>query len=582
MTMPLTIGRGIASAAATPAITASPLPAPSTEQQDIINAALNLQPGGEVTAEASAGSGKTTTLRMIHSACSERGIAASAVAFNRHSADDFKSKGVPAKTLHSAGLSLLRSCAPQLATFGKPEKYIFNVCGFNVPFDLRSVDVSRMFDHIRASGYVPEGLPGFGLAGVDTSIQGWRYQLIDSGIGNIQRFEKEAEDSDIVEFVAYFDDLMRQSLDYAASSGACDYQDMIWRVIALKLEPPARGVPEILMVDEAQDLSRADHAVIGQLAVNGRTIWVGDRAQSLYGWRQAVPEVFARKVAAGSLPLSITRRCSHAVVNYVSSVFGHIRAADDAPAGVVETLSSVDYLDRAERIAKQAKPGDMVIAYRNGDLTAVATALLANGTPIDFSLGDDSPGASMKKALGIRDDQIKMSYRQLSDAWFSNAEAKLHQLVNMGKLDDASEIADLGAAIEFVESTVKRIGRVQQSSTVSEFTAEVTRIFSTRTRGPKVRVSTIHRAKGLEPADGGTVFWLTGNPWPHMPKKLASITWPLTNIDGLSPEELRYSYGNCLGYVAATRAKERLVISHDPDAVGVRGRLHQLLKQLVE
>ena len=97
-----------------------------------------------------------------------------------------------------------------------------------------------------------------------------------------------------------------------------------------------------------------------------------------------------------------------------------------------------------------------------------------------------------------------------------------------------------------------------------------------------MRISTIHRAKGLEPADGGTVFWLTGNPWPYMPKKLASVSWPLKNVGDLSPEALRFSYGNCLGYVAATRAKERLVIAHDPDTVGARGRLHNLLKQLVE
>ena len=582
MAMPLSISRGNAIAA--PAnITASPLPTSSTEQKTIIAAALALRSGEEITAEASAGSGKTTTLRMVHAECCTQGITASAIAFNRHSVEDFKSKGVPARTLHSAGLNLLRLREPQLAAFGKPEKYILSVSGFNVPFDLRGVDVSRFYDFLRGSGYVPEGLPGFGLAGVDGSIAGWRYQMLDSGIKNIERFEKDAADTDIVEFAHYFDDLMRQSIDYAGRTGACDYPDMIWRVIALKLEPFARGNADILMLDEAQDLSRADHAVIGQLAANGRTLWVGDRAQSLYGWRQAVPEVFAKKVAAGSLPLSISRRCSHAVVDYVSSIFGHIKAADDAHAGVIHTLASVDYIDRAERIAQQAKPGDMVIAFRNGDLTAVATALLAKGTPIDFSLGDDSPGASMKKALGVRDDQIRMPYRQLSDDWFSSAEAKLRHLVNLGKLDDAAEIADLGAAIEFVESTVKRIGRVPLiGSTVSDFTAEVTRIFSSRTRGAKVRISTIHRAKGLEPADGGTVFWLTGNPWPYMPKKLASVSWPLKNVGDLSPEELRFSYGNCLGYVAATRAKERLVIAHDPDTVGARGRLHNLLKQLVE
>lgn len=582
MAMPLSISRGSATVLA-PIPPAGPLQAPSGEQKNIIAKSIALMPGGELNVEACAGSGKTTTLRMVHCESNLHGIAASAIAFNRHSVEDFRSKGVPAKTLHAAGLGLLRLCAPHLAAHGKPEKYILSVSGFNVPFDLRGADVSRMYDHVRSTGYVPEGLPGFGLAHVDNSINGWRLMLINSGVRNIERFEHEANDADIGEFSNYFDELMRKSLDFAARNGACDFQDMIWRVLALKLEPPARVNPEILLVDEVQDLSLADHAVIGQLAINGRILRVGDRAQSLYGWRQAVPEVFARMVAAGSLPLSITRRCSRAVVHYVSSVFDHIQAADDAAAGVVETLSSVDCIDRAERIAKQAKPGDMVIAYRNADLTPVATALLAAGKPIEFSLGDDSPGASMKQALGVRDDQIRDSYRLVSDYWFANAEAKLRQMVHVGKLDEADEIADLGAAIEFVEATVKRVGRVPIiGSTVTEFTSEVTRIFSSRARGPKVRISTIHRAKGLEPADGGTVFWLTGNPWPYMPTQLASITWPLTNVDELSPEELRYSYGNCLGYVAATRAKERLVIAHDPDAGGTRGRLHLLLKQLLD
>lgn len=62
-------------------------------------------------------------------------------------------------------------------------------------------------------------MPGFGLAGVDGSIAGWRYQMLDSGIKNIERFEKDAADTDIVEFAHYFDDLMRQSIDGAGRTG---------------------------------------------------------------------------------------------------------------------------------------------------------------------------------------------------------------------------------------------------------------------------------------------------------------------------------------------------------------------------
>jgi ATP-dependent helicase/nuclease subunit A len=87
--------------------------------------------------------------------------------------------------------------------------------------------------------------------------------------------------------------------------GVVDFDDLLLRTLALLDDPVvltrARGLFDVIFVDEFQDTDRTQARIIERLArdedgqfVPGRTIVVGDPKQSIYGFRRADPETYRR------------------------------------------------------------------------------------------------------------------------------------------------------------------------------------------------------------------------------------------------------------------------------------------------
>lgn len=73
--------------------------------------------------------------------------------------------------------------------------------------------------------------------------------------------------------------------------GAMDFTDLI--EVALDASPSAPGSPEVVIVDEAQDLSRLELALARRWGTSaGALVLVGDPWQCLYEWRGSEPGVF--------------------------------------------------------------------------------------------------------------------------------------------------------------------------------------------------------------------------------------------------------------------------------------------------
>jgi DNA helicase II / ATP-dependent DNA helicase PcrA len=118
-----------------------------------------------------------------------------------------------------------------------------------------------------------------------------------------------------------------------------------------------------VLVDEYQDLNRADQALIDALAGNGAVTVIGDEDQSIYGFRNAHPEGIVEYPQTHANThdelLNECRRCPHGVVQIANALINHNqrlapKALNPCPqngAGVVYIVQHDSVADEIETLA---------------------------------------------------------------------------------------------------------------------------------------------------------------------------------------------------------------------------------------
>lgn len=96
-----------------------------------------------------------------------------------------------------------------------------------------------------------------------------------------------------------------------------DFDDMLWLTYLKNI--PFVPQADFVFVDEAQDLSEVQHALLERMVKpnGGRLVAVGDKHQAIYGFRGAHTngmDELTKRFNATALPLSISYRCSQKVV----------------------------------------------------------------------------------------------------------------------------------------------------------------------------------------------------------------------------------------------------------------------------
>lgn len=115
-----------------------------------------------------------------------------------------------------------------------------------------------------------------------------------------------------------------------ADTQRVDFDDMLW----LTYHKAVKFVPQndFIFVDEAQDLSGIQHELLSRmLKPSGRLIAVGDKHQAIYGFRGAHTngmDELKDRFSAIELPLSISYRCSQAVVKEAQRILNEPQAAE--------------------------------------------------------------------------------------------------------------------------------------------------------------------------------------------------------------------------------------------------------------
>jgi DNA helicase II / ATP-dependent DNA helicase PcrA len=175
------------------------------------------------------------------------------------------------------------------------------------------------------------------------------------------------------------DDVLFASIK-AAYAGSIDLDDQVYMPALFGGSFPRFP---IVLVDENQDLSPVNHALLDKL-VKGRTCSVGDRWQAIYGFRGAETNGVDKTKARFNMtemPLSFSFRCPEAIVRAVHWRVPHMKWIKSG--GVYEKLSELDPLSIPE--------GAAIICRNNAPLFRAAFALLSQKRSVQVAGSDVGP-----------------------------------------------------------------------------------------------------------------------------------------------------------------------------------------------
>ena len=310
---------------------------------------------------ALAGAAKTSTLVMA--AQSIKGSTLS-IAFNKRIAEELQARmphSVECRTLNSIGhralsrflgrrriviksskrSDLLRAAIKELPT--KEQGDLWD--GF--------ADMSKAISHGVNNGWIPSGNPN------------WPVGLIsDAEFYGSLDFEPSDREAELIHKVS-------TTAIAEALRGTCDYSDQL---LIPTLWPASFDPYSTVMVDEVQDLSPLNHAMLKKIVKRNRLIAVGDPRQSIYAFRGADTGAMARlrqEFAMEDLPLTISFRCPQSVIEHVHWHAPAMRWPEWAQPGEVRTLT--------EWNADSIPDGAAIICRNNAPLMRTALRLIRAG-----------------------------------------------------------------------------------------------------------------------------------------------------------------------------------------------------------
>lgn len=307
-----------------------------------------------------------------------------------------------------------------------------------------------------------------------------------------------------------------------------DFTDMIYRVVIEGLKMPKF---DFIFVDESQDLSKVQHAIIGGIKSDkGRMIAVGDPNQAIYGFAGAdidsyfrLKDLFPNTI---ELPLSVNYRCGREIIELAKELNPAIEAWKGSKKGkvnyaVVEEIGQGDWV-----LCRNLKP----LIYLNIYFLSRGIKSYVKGIEIGAGLIAliNKIGSETTKPMLVKYAQmIKREKDKLISLGVKNPD-------NTDKIDKMRQKYD----ILYVLSE-----NVYYTKILKE---KISKIF--REQGEGICLSTMHKSKGLE---NDNVFIVCPE---LIPSKYAVQDWQKIQENNLL-------------YVAITRARKQLSFISNYDQV---------------
>ena len=482
---------------------------------------------GHLVVEASAGSGKSTTLIKCLDFIPQNSKVL-LTAFNTDIVNELKKKtsdreNVEVRTLHGLGLLFIKKNIPQVSAIPEPFKYesfiknnIKELSSINT-YTLRGREYFRYLDNIKK--YVDFG----------------RFYLCQT-VNDLAFIEERYG----IDTIADEKEIAIEVMEWGKNNlETIDYTDMVWLPNVLFLKPLGL-LFDFIFVDECQDLNKAERELVLKCFKMGtRMISVGDSQQCLYSFAGSDPQSFDILKSLPNtkcLPLSISYRCGKNIVDFAKKIVPTIEAAPNAAEGKIIKNVCLD----------EIKDGDMILCRNNAPLIQIYNEFLKLGKK-SFIRGKDI-GNNLKAIVkSTKQDVLNVDCKE--DGVFVRLYDDLFTTRNklMEKFDIDADTAMNSPQIQNKLDMINALEILAEGINSSEnIISKIDEIFPKRDKKSGISLSTIHKAKGLEAEN---VFIACKS---LMPSKSAKKDW-----------EIHQEYN--LMYVAYTRAKNILGFIDEKD-----------------
>lgn len=320
-----------------------------------------------------------------------------------------------------------------------------------------------------------------------------------------------------------------------ADKGHIDFDDQLFFPVFLDM--PIRKF-DIVFVDEYQDSNKVQIELIKRAintsgwGDNGRIIAIGDPDQSIYSFRGCVPNAmddFIQNFKAKELPLSISYRCSKAIVKEAAKIVPRIECSDTAKEGNVDTISTPEWI-------KRVTINDMVLCRTVAPLVKRCLQKIREGVPCYIK------GKEIGDNLIILIEKLDPSAQ-----WGGKSSKDLYHVVSEYEMKETNRLNDLGkeSQSEAIKDKADQIRALIESPLVQEsgnnsqaVIKTIETVFSDVAKNG-IAFMSAHKSKGLESKDNGNVYILRPDLMPFSKSKNQE-------------EEMR------IKYVALTRGKNDL------------------------
>lgn len=520
--------------------------------------------------DAVAGAGKTTTIMECANFISNKSSILFC-AFNNSIANEiekkFRKRGlndVTVKTIHALGRNILQANN----NTGRPitlenKKYrellknkdlqesmlphvetILEINGF----EKNSLDDRKDFARINLSNRIAERLldinQKFRSTLTKENIVDFETMVIHYGIFNEIEAANRNFKKELNEYFECHKMLLEAGNALSKNTMVIDYTDMLY--LPYKWNQSPTNKYDFLFIDECQDLSLSQLAVATKYGKStGRILAVGDPRQSIYGFTGADIESFEtvkEMTKAKQLPLTTCFRCPKKVIEMAKEIRADI-VGNKTDEGIINSIPFAE-------VVTLAKPGDLIISRLRAPLVIMVFSFIDKNIKVQIheeevkEIINEIKSIFKQNELNVLISNLPGEFSSIksdvTNRWRWIIEKNAERIIDSTerKLYIDNEKKYLETRLEFLHKKYEQWKN--DCNTLSEILERV-KDFISATDNP-IKLSTIHRAKGLE---NDRVFILNYDELPFF--RLQQKDWEKT-------QELN------LKYVAITRALKELFL----------------------
>lgn len=485
---------------------------PSQYQIDIFRTALDTDKN--IVVAAVPGSGKTSTIISVAKLLPTN-LSSCFLAFNKAIVDNLQSKlptTVVCKTAHSMGMSSL-------------------IKHYRIPFKVNPLKNLQFIIEVlkKREDLLPKQRINLQFIMIEI-MDLVKMNMLDNSFDSVNHICDHhsiyLDEKDIMSCIEAIASADYYNSSLSRSRCSLNFTDMIVLALNPKVKLPQF---DVVFLDESQDMNRAQQAlVLRLLKPTGRLIAVGDRNQSIYGFAGADGNSFDKFQARQNtvtLPLSISYRCGKSIVENAKLVYPDIESWQFAEQGEVRD-GSYDEI-RVE---------DMVICRNTAPLVTLWLMLLDRGQAATV-VGKDTEKGLLQLLSKVVNYEVDNGIAKLDEIRLKLKEDLIKNGTNEKSVPYNKKYINLLEQITVIKVLSKKC------SHMSQVEDKISLMFEEGNKDA-VKLSTIHRAKGLE-AD--RVFLVT-----HFDgKQLIPSSYAVRHHEIVQE--------NNVLFVALTRAKKSLI-----------------------